>query len=204
MNNSGLTVAKVRGLHGNQWLILRSSFTQNGELADGVDLVHQSNPGRFVDFGAGSDWGTAVENLRAKGVPDDVIAELPGVTLTPTSASAAKHPFADFVGTWGGHERLLTIGTDHTGKLILGVGCCDSVSVAMKYTLQPDGRLAGTAAGKPSYTGTAMNSVTFGPGPSVWFYFQSTPEGEFLMSDGPGNASGTTWCSDQQAGLCGA
>jgi len=205
LHPSGLAFATVRCLHGNQWLISRSKFTQNNEMADGVDLMRQASTGRFIDFGAGSDWGTAVENLRAKGVPDDVIAALPGVTLTPTSSAAGStHPFSDFVGTWYGHERGLTIRADHTGTFAIGVGCCDSVSVAMRFDTQPDGRVAGTATGKPTYTGTAMNSVTFGTGPSVWLYFRTTPEGEFLMSDGPGPATGTTWCSDQQVGMCGA
>jgi hypothetical protein len=207
-NSGGLTVAKVRCLHGNQWLIVKSRFTQNNELADGVGLVHQTKPGRFVGLGSGSDWTGADDNLRAKGVPDDVILELPGdhsrLTSSAPATDVVKHPFSDFVGSWGGHERLLEIKADHTGKFVIGSGCCDSVGVAMTFAMQPDGRLAGTATGKPTYTGTAMNNVKFGTGPSVWFYFQNTDQGEFLMSDGPGDITGVPWCSGAQMGMCGA
>jgi hypothetical protein len=36
LHPSGLTFSTVRCLHGNQWLITRSRFTQNNEMADGV------------------------------------------------------------------------------------------------------------------------------------------------------------------------
>ncbi len=204
LHPSGLTYATVRCLHGNQWLITRSTFTQNNEMADGVDLIRQASSGRYVDFGAGSDWGTAVENLRAKQGARRRHRCAAGRRLTPTSsAAAATHPYSDYVGQWGQHEGLLTVKADHTGRMLQGAGCCNSVSVPLKFTVTSDGKVQATATGKPTYTGAEMKNVTF-DGKIIWLHFEPVNGEQMLVTSYPDGSNESVWCSPQQTGECGA
>ncbi len=80
--HQGLVANTVRCFDGNTWLIV-TGLLPSGQQADGVVLIEQTKPGSYTDHGAGSDWGTAEAGLRSQGVPDDVIAALPGIDGGP-------------------------------------------------------------------------------------------------------------------------
>jgi len=205
LKQGGVTANKVRCFDGNTWLIV-SGFLQSGQQADGVILVQQTEPGSFTDHGAGSDWGDAKATLQSQGVPDDVIAALPGIDrgqLTATTTASATHPYSDYVGQWGQHEGLLTVKADHTGRMLQGAGCCNSVSVPLKFTMTSDGKVQATATGKPTYTGTEMKNVSF-DGKIIWLHFEQVNGEEMLVTSYPDGSNESFWCSPQQTGQCGA
>ena len=201
--HQGLVANTVRCFDDNTWLIV-TGLLPSGQQADGVVLIEQTKPGSYTDHGAGSDWGTAEAGLRSQGVPDDVIAALPGIDGGPaTTATSSTHPFSDYVGQWGRHEGSLTVKADHTGRLIEGAGCCDSVSVPLTFTVTADGKVRATASGKPTYTGSQMNDVSF-DGTVIWLHFERIGTEDMLVTSNPDGSDEGYWCSPQQTGQCGA
>ena len=66
---------KVECYDGATWLVASGVYADGGAV-DGVEIVHQTGPGRFAVLGSGSDFSDSQDSFRAAGMPADLIGYL--------------------------------------------------------------------------------------------------------------------------------
>ena len=189
---------------GNHWLVT-SGLYGDGEPADGIGIVHQTSPGVYQVVGGGSDLAGLDEELKSKGLPDDLVAHLAeGKALD--HRTRYDHPLADFLTTWDRHTSELVLNGSGSGAMHLGSGCCNSISVPLTLkTDEYDGVLT-AVSGAASYVGTEMTSVKVAVGTTVFFHFEQGASGPVLISTDPTHPGGApiVWCGANYDHRCGA
>ena len=125
--------------------------------------------------------------------------------------------FSQYVREWIRHTSNLTINADHTGDMMMGSGCCNSIAFPMSYSLNSDGTLSGIVTGDSTYTGTSFNDTIFPVGYEFTMSIgQSEPNsmsatsGPILLVSNPFagqpgvTESQSVWCGDFYDVRCGA
>ena len=125
--------------------------------------------------------------------------------------------FSQYVREWIRHTSNLTINADHTGDMMMGSGCCNSIAFPMSYSVNSDGTLSGIVTGDSTYTGTSFNDTIIPVGYEFTMSIgQSEPNsmsatsGPILLVSNPFagqpgvTESQSVWCGDFYDVRCGA
>lgn len=186
----------------NSW-ILTAGLYPSGDPIDGITVIHQTSPGKYVRAFEGSDFSGTAASLRSRGVPASLITLLVNGTYN-FNGGIISYPRSAYTATWERHTSLLQIGSSR-GAIHLGSGCCNSISLPLTYAMDSIGVLRGTVNGPASYTGTEFNNIHVAVGTAFYFHFAPGATGPVLVSSDPVFSGGPlVWCGNHYDSRCGA
>jgi len=194
-----------------QFMTITSTGASAGACVGDVLVPHESN---VLPYGASltngdltcssaEDGMTCTDTATGNGFTVSKASFTPftaggPVTRDTPAAAADSYSFTDYVGTWGRHTSSLTIGADHSGTLLAGGGCCNSIKYTLQYDLNDDGSLAGTVIGQPEVVGYNSSRDS---GYVFQFHFEQVASDTVLVSTNPfdANLPDINWCKDGKA-----
>jgi hypothetical protein len=173
---------------------------------------------------AAAEQAAAAQAAAEQSAAEQAAAEQSAAQQSAAEQSAAEQAAADqaatfgqYVREWIRHTSNLTINADHTGDMMMGSGCCNSIAFPMSYSLNSDGTLSGIVTGDSTYTGTSFNDTIFPVGYEFTMSIgQSEPNsmrptsGPILLVSNPFagqpgvTESQSVWCGDFYDVRCGA
>ncbi len=87
------------------------------------------------------------------------------------------------MGVYYRHTSFVQIKADHTGHVVLALGCCNITAYPMRFTNGPDSTLRGEVTGPATVHGTGGGS-TLAPGQRIVFRLVPGTGGSDLQSVG--------------------
>ena len=166
-----------------------------------------------------AEQAAAEQSAAQQSAAEQSAAEQSAAQQSAAEQAAADQAatFSQYVREWIRHTSNLTINADHTGDMMMGSGCCNSIAFPMSYSLNSDGTLSGIVTGDSTYTGTSFNDTIFPVGYEFTMSIgQSEPNsmsatsGPILLVSNPFagqpgvTESQSVWCGDFYDVRCGA
>ena len=168
---------------------------------------------------AAAEQSAAQQSAAEQSAAQQSAAEQSAAQQSAAEQAAADQAaiFSQYVREWIRHTSNLTINADHTGDMMMGSGCCNSIAFPMSYSLNSDGTLSGIVTGDSTYTGTSFNDTIIPVGYEFTMSIgQSEPNsmsatsGPILLVSNPFagqpgvTESQSVWCGDFYDVRCGA
>ena len=205
-----------------------------GQSAAEKSAAEKSAADKAAADKAAADQAAAEQAAAAQAAAEQSAAEQAAAEQSAAQQSAAEQSaaqqsaaeqaaadqaaiFSQYVREWIRHTSNLTINADHTGDMMMGSGCCNSIAFPMSYSVNSDGTLSGIVTGDSTYTGTSFNDTIIPVGYEFTMSIgQSEPNsmsatsGPILLVSNPFagqpgvTESQSVWCGDFYDVRCGA
>ena len=139
-------------------------------------------------------------------------ADLPSVVTSEQPANTGTVGIQPFVGTWRRHTSALEIAADGSASMMVGSGCCNSVSFPLSVAASDNNTAIATVSGPSTYIGESFKDLHVPVGSKLTLHFgESDGGGLVLLSTNPSYGQpGVTenelvWCSETSTDArCGA